>query len=47
MRDSVLRGGRAGGGSELYTIMRDTVAQLQAPTPWPFFEFLEKRLQNG
>jgi intraflagellar transport protein 172 len=29
VRDSVLRGGRAVGGSELYTIVRDTVGQLQ------------------
>ena len=28
VRDAVLRGGRSGGGSELYAIMRDTVAQV-------------------
>ena len=29
IRDTVMRGGRAGSGSELYQIMRDTCAQLQ------------------
>ena len=28
VRDAVLRGGRAGSGSELFNIMRDTVGQL-------------------
>ena len=29
VRDTVMRGGRAGSGSELYQIMRDTCAELQ------------------
>jgi len=28
VRDALMRGGRAGSGSELYTILRDTVAQI-------------------
>jgi len=28
VRDSVLRGGRSGGNSEFFMIMRDTVAQV-------------------
>ena len=31
IRDTVMRGGRAGSGSELYQIMRDTVAEMQNP----------------